>query len=446
MHPRSTKKPPVSAASRGRGTSLGGGSVKTAPGTKSSPKPKQYRQIDNVRYDNAALLVADDAVSSRGKLTLSDARKVFESVLDGPGITKTELDTLQFVANGGENGTEYKVVPSAKTFLIGKVEEHGGTTTKRNSTNNEEEVAKTTEKKRKASSNAPAAKKTTKQTTTHATPRTEIKSRKRKAETENTTASKRRVSVDPKTVTKSRKGKEEEEVPTTANPNTNTAARRTTTQKVRFASSVSPSKTPKRNKVLSPGKTKSPLFAASPPASPNTWLRRRDSTEPSPSVSRGGVSHTSQGGGTTHTQSDNSSEEDGDSSDDETENETNATTDVPVSFFDGANGNVYRPFGGADFEKQRNSDARVICAHTTVLDPLLEILRQPVSLQTATAAVGCSFVVGCAIRVVIRVIVGDTSSYEDGFDWSILAEKWNSVETAVGRLADTIASGRMDAS
>ena len=93
--------------------------------------------IDGVRYDDKALGVADDAVKARGKIALSDARKVFESVLDGPGITRTEYETLAFVANGGENGAQYRVVASAKAFLLTKAiadaasEEDAATTVKK---------------------------------------------------------------------------------------------------------------------------------------------------------------------------------------------------------------------------------------------------------------------------------------------------------------------------
>ena len=118
MPPRSTKQPPASAA---RAKRAGRGVAAKSP-TKSTPA-KQYRQIDGVRYDDKALRVADDAVKARGKIALSDARRVFESVLDGPGITRAEVDTLAFVANGGENGARYRVVPSAKAFLLGKANE-----------------------------------------------------------------------------------------------------------------------------------------------------------------------------------------------------------------------------------------------------------------------------------------------------------------------------------
>jgi hypothetical protein len=153
MPPRSTSKLPASAA---RPTRAGRGVAAKSPTRSKRAETripaKQYRQIDGVRYDDKALGVADDAVKARGKITLSDARKVFESVLDGPGITRTEYDTLAFVANGGENGAQYRVVASAKAFLLTEA-------TRRDASS--EEDAATTVKKRKRRKNETAATGTT---------------------------------------------------------------------------------------------------------------------------------------------------------------------------------------------------------------------------------------------------------------------------------------------
>ena len=155
MPPRSTSKLPESAA---RPTRAGRGVAAKSP-TKSKraetrTPAKQYRQIDGVRYDDKALGVADDAVKARGKIALSDARKVFESVLDGPGITRTEYETLAFVANGGENGAQYRVVASAKAFLLTKAiadassEEDAATTVKKRKRKNEAAATGTTTQKK----------------------------------------------------------------------------------------------------------------------------------------------------------------------------------------------------------------------------------------------------------------------------------------------------------
>ena len=156
MPPRSTSKLPESAA---RPTRAGRGVAAKSP-TKSKraetrTPAKQYRQIDGVRYDDKALGVADDAVKARGKIALSDARKVFESVLDGPGITRTEYETLAFVANGGENGAQYRVVASAKAFLLTKAiadassEEDAATTVKKRKRKNEAAATGTTTQKKR---------------------------------------------------------------------------------------------------------------------------------------------------------------------------------------------------------------------------------------------------------------------------------------------------------
>ena len=181
----------------------------TAPYTK-SPKSKQYRFVNGTRYDDKALLIADDALASRGKIGLSDARAVFESVLDGPGVTKTELDTLAFVANGGEGGNSFHVVQSARTFLLEKVAaEATARGTRRNANDaGEETAAATTLKTRKAPSTVArghavtSAKKQKTETgaQTKTTPRTEIRQRgkrKQRNESETPVASKRVRSSEP---------------------------------------------------------------------------------------------------------------------------------------------------------------------------------------------------------------------------------------------------------
>ena len=172
MPPRSTKKPPASAA---RATRPGRGVAAERSPAKPTPA-KQYRQIDGVRYDDKALGVADDAVKARGKIALSDARKVFESVLDGPGITRVEYDTLAFVANGGADGAQYRVVASAKAFLLAKMVDDDATA------EGVEDAATTVKKKKRkrdslseanSPTNAPA-------TTTATTTATKTKTKRKK--------------------------------------------------------------------------------------------------------------------------------------------------------------------------------------------------------------------------------------------------------------------------
>lgn len=94
------------------------------PATAPRRRAKQYRQIAGVRYDESALVIADEAVLSHGKISLADARALFADVEDGPGVTETEYATLRFVAEGGRDGKEYHLDPSASKYLVGKLREH----------------------------------------------------------------------------------------------------------------------------------------------------------------------------------------------------------------------------------------------------------------------------------------------------------------------------------
>ena len=94
------------------------------PATAPRRRAKQYRQIAGVRYDESALVIADEAVLSHGKISLADARAMFADVEDGPGVTETEYATLRFVAEGGRDGKEYHLDPSASKYLVGKLREH----------------------------------------------------------------------------------------------------------------------------------------------------------------------------------------------------------------------------------------------------------------------------------------------------------------------------------
>ena len=49
---------------------------------------------------------------------------MFADVEDGPGVTETEYATLRFVAEGGRDGKEYHLDPSASKYLVGKLREH----------------------------------------------------------------------------------------------------------------------------------------------------------------------------------------------------------------------------------------------------------------------------------------------------------------------------------
>jgi hypothetical protein len=449
--------------------------VTTAPYTK-SPKSKQYRFVNGTRYDDKALLIADDALASRGKIGLSDARAVFESVLDGPGVTKTELDTLAFVANGGEGGNSFHVVQSARTFLLEKVAaEATARGTRRNANDaGEETAAATTLKTRKAPSTVArghavtSAKKQKTETgaQTKTTPRTEIRQRgkrKQRNESETPVASKRVRSSEPAkpavTTTEKKKrltkgvvygGNRQEVSPGQAA--TTGGAR--TENKVRFAASVSPSR---ENEHEHEEKTeneneneteRSPLFAASPPpASPNTWLRRRDSSEasPSPMPSRGvardtshlGGSPTGAGTGTTTEARTETSEEEGDADadgandEDEEEEEEETPGNAPAWFRGGQSGN--------DVPVAKRTSAVRLFSQEFVSGRVFGALRSPVSAPSALAAVGGAFLVGCVYRLGFGGNTnGGNGDDDDSNEWGLLAENWVTVELAVRGLAETL--------
>ena len=76
-----------------------------------------YRQISSVKYCNFSLLILDEAMEKNGVVSRDDAAEFYEHMLDGPGVTATELRTLEFVLNGGGGKYEYNVAEDAKAFL-----------------------------------------------------------------------------------------------------------------------------------------------------------------------------------------------------------------------------------------------------------------------------------------------------------------------------------------
>jgi len=111
--------PPVfetSMAPRSAARSRGG----KTPGT----SKKQYRQVKGVRYDDGALVIADDA----DKISLPVAKAIFEEVQDGGVVTPTEWRTLRYIADGGKDGAQYALTAPARKYLLDLVraEERGG--------------------------------------------------------------------------------------------------------------------------------------------------------------------------------------------------------------------------------------------------------------------------------------------------------------------------------
>jgi len=429
MPPRSTSKLPASAA---RPTRAGRGVAAKSP-TKSKraetkTPAKQYRQIDGVRYDDKALGVADDAVKARGKITLSDARKVFESVLDGPGITRTEYDTLAFVANGGENGAQYRVVASAKAFLLTKAiadassSEDAATTVKKRKRRKNETAATgtTTEKKaRRASRLQSRETETTRRVTT---PRRTSK-RGREFETERFSASPTRptgdgeeddADDDARTTVKKKRPRRTTAVTAANDANdAHTPAERGNDARyrdrsVRFRAEVA-------ENAKAPHAHPSPLFAASPPpASPSTWLRRRSlsaDVSPEPSLV---------------TRATSDGDEDGDA-----RTVTRDTRAEPS----------FAPVFGARAADQP-AEARDSAKIASTRESLFAVLERPVSARAAVIAVAGAFAASAATRFAASVLF-KTRFGDAGLDVRALAARWAEAESAAERLADALAAKRM---
>ena len=119
VSPSCRARPPVfetSMAPRSAARSRGG----KTPGT----SKKQYRQVKGVRYDDGALVIADDA----DKISLPVAKAIFEEVQDGGVVTPTEWRTLRYIADGGNDGAQYALTAPARKYLLDLVraEEGGG--------------------------------------------------------------------------------------------------------------------------------------------------------------------------------------------------------------------------------------------------------------------------------------------------------------------------------
>jgi hypothetical protein len=82
-----------------------------------------YRTIAGVRYDNAALILADTFMAERGEIDRAGAEKIYESVFDGAGITKIELETLALVLAGGGGRYAYVLSDAATTYLQPRIDD-----------------------------------------------------------------------------------------------------------------------------------------------------------------------------------------------------------------------------------------------------------------------------------------------------------------------------------
>ena len=81
-----------------------------------------YRTVGGVRYDNAALSLADTFMAERGEIDRAGAEKIYESVFDGAGITEIELETLALVLAGGGGRYAYVLSDAATTYLQPRID------------------------------------------------------------------------------------------------------------------------------------------------------------------------------------------------------------------------------------------------------------------------------------------------------------------------------------
>lgn len=88
----------------------------TKSGSAAAPKGF-YRQVSKVRLCNLSLLLMDEAMEANGVITEADAKVFHEHMLDGPGVTPTELASLEFVLKGGGGKYSYVVDDAAKAYL-----------------------------------------------------------------------------------------------------------------------------------------------------------------------------------------------------------------------------------------------------------------------------------------------------------------------------------------
>ena len=81
-----------------------------------------YRTIGGVKYDNQALLLADDMMASKGEIDRAGAEKIYENVFDGAGVTDIELNTLALILAGGAGRYKYVLSEAAATYMEPRIE------------------------------------------------------------------------------------------------------------------------------------------------------------------------------------------------------------------------------------------------------------------------------------------------------------------------------------
>jgi len=81
---------------------------------KQSSGTSLYKQINKVRYDRSCLDLADH-LHKDGRIDVNDAKKLWEDVEDGPGVTETEKRTIEYVRD------TMNLTDGAKAFIAEKL-------------------------------------------------------------------------------------------------------------------------------------------------------------------------------------------------------------------------------------------------------------------------------------------------------------------------------------
>jgi len=90
---------------------------KVAKKQKDSPVSGRYKQVGGKKLDVGTLTLADAFLQKREKITFVQAKALWNSACDGPGVTPPEFSALKYVAKN------YSLTKKGKRFLLDKVVE-----------------------------------------------------------------------------------------------------------------------------------------------------------------------------------------------------------------------------------------------------------------------------------------------------------------------------------
>ncbi|NCF39239.1 MAG: hypothetical protein GWP75_03865, partial [Planctomycetia bacterium] len=88
------------SSTKGKATARGGTSS-------SSSADDYYIEIEGVKYDRALLALAESLASSKGVISVADAKKLADAKMDSGKVTATEKKTIEYIKK------EYKLSPAA---------------------------------------------------------------------------------------------------------------------------------------------------------------------------------------------------------------------------------------------------------------------------------------------------------------------------------------------